>query len=188
MPQENKLPSTLGPTEINSQGIRTWGADAAKFDPSAFYEAPQAAPPPIRDAVQLPISHLPDTSFVPQKYVVHLHSQSCEHCKTVHEWASCYAYNELQVSALHQSIGKHVRHLVPVNRFSYNVKTEVQRLKQMTVPFCHECARTVLDLSHLPTPPKPEPQRVYNPQATASPEPADTKSAKKAKTIDDLLF
>lgn len=180
----DKLPTTLGPTEIAANGIRTWGADATRFAPAAFYEAPQ--PSELRPAEQHPISLLPEHSFIPQKYVVHLHSQRCDHCGTTHEWTAAYAFNSLLVASVMAAIGRRVSHLVPVSRLSYNVPVEVQRVKPTQVPACHECARSPLDLSHLPSPPKPEPQRVFNPQATASPT-AHTKD-KPTKTIDDLLF
>lgn len=189
----HQLPTILGPLEPTEGGLTLHSADARRYDPQAFWSKPEAQPTgtadPLPLAPVLPITLLPDTKFIPLNYVVHMSSQRCLHCGTTHESSVVYAYNSIEPRF---NLGKPVSHLVPVDRFSYNVPVKVQRLKETTTPACHECAREPMDLSHLPKPAAADAyKRLLNPtlaQPTVKKANGSTAPKGKApKTIGDLL-
>lgn len=191
MTQPTNLPTTIGTLEPTEGGLTLHSADAKRFDPQAFWSKPEA-PEQLQLAPQLPITLIPDTKFIPTSYVVHMSQQRCLHCGVVHESSVVYAFNSVEPRF---NLGKPISHLVPVERFSYNVPVKVLRLKETTTPACHECAREPMDLSHLPSPESTEAyKRLLNSFATKPTAPEivkkanGTKAPKAAKTIDDLLF
>lgn len=195
MPEATKLPSVIGEVAFSDHGITAHCADSRRFDPVAYsgWSTPQegeAAPLPLPLAPQVPITLIPDTKFIPQNYVVHTSFQRCLHCNTVHESSTVYAFNNIPARMGMKSI----MHLVPVSRFSYNVPIVVQRLPETTTPCCHECARSSLDLSHLPKPASAEAfKQLVNTKYTDAPlKSASANGKKKAEpkqplTIDDVL-
>lgn len=190
-----QLPSPIGPLQATANGLTLHGADERRFDPIAHWSRPDQEPPveptkrPLLEAPQTPIALIPDTKFIPLHYVVHMASQRCLYCSTVHESSAVYAYNSIMPRL---GIGKRISHLVPVERFSYNVPVKVQRLKETTVPACHECAREGLSLSHLPRPiDTAEYQKIvatyHRPPAEKATKGGGATSHPKAKSIDSLF-
>jgi hypothetical protein len=151
----NNLPSTIGPVEFSPENVRLWCADSTKFDPIVTacegVVAPEDATKfaPTGTVTPLPIALLPSTSFIPKEYRIHIHSQYCINCNTASEWSETYAYNSIEPR---MNRGKWLEHLVPVDRFSYNVPVRMMRAPVKQVPACHECGRENLSLSHLPKP------------------------------------
>lgn len=192
-----KLPSPIGEVLLNGETTIIHCADAKWFDPLVGWSRPDDIVPPkepqapLIEAPVLPISLLPDTSFIPHHYVVHMRTQRCSHCGITHESSVVYAYNSIP-----SRMGfKPVSHLVPVSRFSYNVPVIVQRLPEdKPTPACHECARSNMDLSHLPRPADMEAfkrilavnQKTVEPKKAAT-ENSNKQKAKPTKTIDDIL-
>jgi hypothetical protein len=191
------LPATIGPVEFTGESVRLWCADATKFNPLVY--AIKAAPTPIApqgDVLPMPISLLPSTSFIPREYQIHLCSQRCLACGTLHEWSRAYAFNSITARL---GSGKPILNLVPVDHFSYNVPVRLLRTPARTVPACHECVGET-DLSHLPRPMDTDeykrvvaayqtPGNVATPQTAKAPTVASSAihGAKKPKpTIDDL--
>lgn len=142
------LPSLIGETLITAEGVTTHCAQANKFAPLAYFAPPAAKIEPQGDVLPMPISLLPSTSFIPKEYQVHLVSQRCLGCGTLHEWSRVYAHNSI-TSRL--GSGKAISNLVPVDKFSYNVPVRLLRAPDKNVPICHECVGTT-DLSSLPRP------------------------------------
>ena len=141
-----------------------------------------------------PITFINSKDVLPRKYIVHLHSQLCRNCGTLHEWSQTYAFNEMLSRT---GAGKLVIHLVPVSELSYNLPVQTYPLERKSVPVCHACAATA-SLSHLPDPRgTDEWNRIYavaqapelpkfNRSGGGANSPKKAKSA--PKTIDDLLF
>lgn len=192
----SQLPSKIGPVEFAPDHTRVWNADAHKFDPIIHAEAPapapQSAPPSVElpTAQQTPICLIPSTNFIPKEYRLHLHSQRCQNCSTLHEWTAAYAFNELQPRA---GMGKRISHLVPVDSFSYNVPVRHLRIPEQSVPACFECVDR-LDLSNLQ---KPADTAAYkalvgtsSSSNSSSPteKPLKEKKSPGTKTLDDILF
>jgi hypothetical protein len=95
-----------------------------------------------------------DKEFVPHKYILYIHSQSCNSCGSTHKHSE--VYGETHIKA--QSGGKYITNRRPVSAMTqvkYNLPITVIP-HQTTVPFCHICFRPAM-LSHLPNVPKPEP-------------------------------
>jgi hypothetical protein len=199
MPQ---VPAKIGPCEFLPHGITLWGADAKKWEPLLHYPRPASEPlradpetvhTRMKQAEILPISHLPDSNFIPKHYIVHMHSQKCTCCGREHTWSQIFAYND-GVSRMGFS---HFAHLVPVDRFRYNVPVSVQAVKPTIIPTCHVCSTLKkLDLSHLPRPiDTAEYQRKVNldkesssiKPTGASNSKSAPKSTKKPLTINDLF-
>lgn len=189
-------PAKLGPVELTGESVRLWGSDATKFNPLVY--AIKAAPIPVApqgDVLPMPISLLPSTSFIPREYQIHLCSQRCLACGTLHEWSRAYAFNSITARL---GSGKPISNLVPVDHFSYNVPIKLLRAPPRTIPSCHECVGQT-DLSHLPRPMDTDeykrvisayqnPGNITTPQ-TAKPKIASSAINGKAKakpTIDDL--
>lgn len=209
--EAHKLPSPLGPVEQTTDHIRVWNADATKFDPISYVESPNApqeptsvpyeprpvaAPRQLPEAQSLPISFIPSDKVLPRRYLVHLHSQRCINCGTVHEWSQVYAHNNMKSRT---GSGAMVVNLVPVDHFKFKLPVSVVRAKQITVPACHECADRVT-MDHLVDPTNTiEWQRIYAVGYAAGggaidpavkpfvPKADQKKPAKAPKTIDDFL-
>lgn len=189
-----KVPSLLGETTITQDGVTIHCAETTRFNPSLFIANPnRPVVPPQGDVLPMPISLLPSSSFIPKEYQVHLHSQICDCCKSLHEWSVVYAHNEI-TSRL--GSGKNIKNLVPVDHFSYNVPVRLLKAPQRKVPSCHECSKTWLDLSDLPRPADTEEykrviaafQSPGNLQTEETKKPQTASAAKKpAKSIDDFI-
>jgi hypothetical protein len=178
------LPSTIGPVQFSADSVRLWCSDARKFDAPVAAVAPTPAEPP-KPAPQLPIALIPDTSFVPQEYRLHTHSQRCLCCGSIHEWTAAYAFNDLSPR---YNMGKRISHLVPVDRFSYNVPVRCFSVPQTTIPACFYCVNSI-DLSHLEKPANSAAYQAILAAHQSAPEApkAAPKPAKRTPTIHDLL-
>lgn len=188
-----KLPSKVGEVLITEEGVTIHCAQVDKFQPLAYFAPDKPARiEPQGDVLPMPISLLPSSSFIPKEYQVHLVSQKCRGCGTLHEWSRVYAHNSI-TSRL--GAGKGISNLVPVDHFSYNVPVRLLRAPQKDVPICHECVG-LTDLSALPRPADTEEyKRVINafsnPGNLATPEtkkPSAAPAGKKpSKDIGDFI-
>lgn len=154
---------------------------------------PQPQPPSTPGSH--PVSLIPQREVLPRKYVLHLHSQVCKNCGTLHEWSLAYAFNNM---SSRMGSGKLVVNLVPVESFDWNLPVEVVRAPRKVIPVCQECASTI-SLSHLPDPRRsvewlqlyavaPAPVRVAESAgASINKKPKKAKSPKRSLTIEDLL-
>lgn len=188
----SQLPSLIGETTITPNGVTVHCAETTKFNPSLFIANSSVEPtPPQADVLPMPISLIPSSSFIPKEYQIHLHSQICECCKSLHEWSIVYAFNEITTRL---GSGKNIRNLVPVSHFSYNVPVRVLKVPSRPTPACHECSSTWLDLSKLPRPADTEEYKklvsaFQNPGNLTTPETKKPSTAvkKPAKSIDDFI-
>lgn len=102
----------------------------------------------IEASVAAPIYLGKADQFIPVKYVLHFSTIRCTNCGCVTHESKFYAMNYIRSRVT----GQHVKHMVPTDRALYNVPVERIALRPHTTPYCAECE--VIDLSHLPTPPK----------------------------------
>jgi len=148
----------------------------------------QQAPKGVQSPGVIPHSLIPDTGFIPLSYVVHVSQQRCSRCGSEQSNSLAYAHNSIPARAGQRAVS----HLVPVDRFRYNVPVKVLRLAPRTTPACAECVQENMDLSHLPKPETTEEYRRHiaafqQPQQKQPPRPVKASPLPKKPTIDDLI-
>jgi hypothetical protein len=153
-----------------------------------FPQPEQKAPRGPQSPGVVPHSLIPDKDFIPLFYVVHISTQRCSCCGTEQGNSLVYAHNSIPGRAGMKAVS----HLVPVERFRYNVPIKVLRLAPTITPACHVCASGSLDLSHLPKPESTDEFKRHiaafqEPPQAARPRPVKSSPLKNVKTIDDLL-
>lgn len=175
----NQLPTLIGETSLGPDGATIHCAQSDKFSPLAYFGSDKPRIEPQADVLPMPISLIPSSSFIPKEYQVHLVSQRCKGCGTLHEWSRVYAHNSITARL---GSGKPISNLVPVDHFSYNVPVRLLRAPQKDVPVCHECVGQT-DLSSLPRPADTEEyKRVIS--AFQNPGNLQTPETKKASTAE----
>lgn len=97
------------------------------------------------------------TAPAPTSYIVIRQSQQCRGCGNLHQFTEIYAKTNLRPQ---MGLGKYVTNLRPIHSIhdvTWNLPIELHERPIHEIPFCHECYKTA-NLSHLPSPPAPEPR------------------------------
>lgn len=105
----------------------------------------------------LPILAAPaHADILPTAYVLHIHSQKCLGCGTLHEHPALYAKTHLRSRT---GAGRYVINLRPLIRPEFNLPIQTLRAATTEIPFCQECVRDDM-LTHLPIPAPVAPPQV----------------------------